>query len=206
MRKRRTRNHVIADLSANHFEKQVLLCGFTVERTVHDYGVDMLLFTFTDEGEIENETVSIQLKATDNLALLRDEETIAITLDRADLDYWRAERFPVILVVYDAVSDIAYWLHIQSYFLQDRGRNLTMVGNSVTVHIRRTDVVNIEAVRQFANFKAQVLDQLRGVVSYEARHAHVRAARKSTGRSGLSFDAHFRGGRATLGQPRIRCH
>lgn len=30
MRKRRTREHVIADLSVNHVERLVLLCGWTV--------------------------------------------------------------------------------------------------------------------------------------------------------------------------------
>lgn len=55
MRKRRTRNHIIADLSANHVEKHVLHCGFTVERMVHDYGVDLLLYTYSPEGEIEDE-------------------------------------------------------------------------------------------------------------------------------------------------------
>jgi hypothetical protein len=33
MRKRRTREHVIADLSVNHVERLVLRCGWTVERT-----------------------------------------------------------------------------------------------------------------------------------------------------------------------------
>jgi hypothetical protein len=40
-RKTRTREHVIADLAVNHVERQVLLCGFTLERIVHDYGLDL---------------------------------------------------------------------------------------------------------------------------------------------------------------------
>ena len=39
-RKRWTRGHVIADLSANHVERFVLECGFAAEVTRHDYGVD----------------------------------------------------------------------------------------------------------------------------------------------------------------------
>jgi len=39
-RKRRTREHVIADLSANHVERHVLRSGHTVERLVHDYGIE----------------------------------------------------------------------------------------------------------------------------------------------------------------------
>jgi hypothetical protein len=39
MRKRRTREHVIADLSVNHVERMVLRCGWTVERVRRDYGL-----------------------------------------------------------------------------------------------------------------------------------------------------------------------
>ena len=52
-RKRRTREHVIADLSANHVEKQALLCGFSVERVRHDYGIDLIWFTYDEHGEVE---------------------------------------------------------------------------------------------------------------------------------------------------------
>jgi len=37
-RKRRMREHVIADLSVHHVEGLVLKCGFTVQRIVADYG------------------------------------------------------------------------------------------------------------------------------------------------------------------------
>ncbi len=52
-RKRRTREHVIADLSVNYVERQVLLCGFTVERRWHDYGFDLFMNTYDPNGEIE---------------------------------------------------------------------------------------------------------------------------------------------------------
>jgi hypothetical protein len=42
-RKRRTREHVLADLSANYVEKQALLCWFTVERVRLDYGIDLIM-------------------------------------------------------------------------------------------------------------------------------------------------------------------
>ena len=52
-RKRRTREHVIADLSVNFVERQVLLCGHTVERVRADYGYDLLLSTYDPKGEVE---------------------------------------------------------------------------------------------------------------------------------------------------------
>src|SRR5262249_54094421 len=48
--KTRTREHIVADLAVNHVERQVLLCGYTVERIAHDYGLDLILFTYTAAG------------------------------------------------------------------------------------------------------------------------------------------------------------
>jgi hypothetical protein len=62
VRKRRTRSHIIADLSANHIERHVLLCGHTVERVIHDYGVDLLLNTYTADGEMETRSSRYSLK------------------------------------------------------------------------------------------------------------------------------------------------
>src|SRR5262245_34338564 len=64
MRKRRTREHVIADRSVHHVEGFVLRCGWTVERTRHDYGIDLFRETYHVDGEVENGWVSFQLKAT----------------------------------------------------------------------------------------------------------------------------------------------
>ncbi len=90
-RKRRTRQHVIADLSANHGEYYALRCGFSVERAVHDYGIDLVLFTYNDEGEVENGQVFMQLKATDHLRLATRQQAIRIGIKRADLELWLAE-------------------------------------------------------------------------------------------------------------------
>ena len=160
MRKRRTRNHIIADLSANYVERHVLLCGYTVERVIHDYGIDMLLYTYTPEGEVENETIGIQLKATDHLLLSRDRQTIAYSVDRSDLEYWLGERYPVILIIYDAQDDVAYWVYVQDYARNVQAVPLELVGATMTVHLHRSQIVNSDAVRQFAIYKAQVSLQL----------------------------------------------
>ncbi len=160
MRKRRTRSHVIADLSANHFERHALLCGYSVERIASDYGVDLLLYTYNADGEIENEMLKVQLKATDNVMLRQDGQAIGFVVQRADLDYWLGERLPVLLVVYDAPADTAYWLHIQSYFQQQTDFDLTLIGDTITVYLNRNDVVDASAMRRFARLKADVLSQV----------------------------------------------
>lgn len=159
---------MIADLSVNHVERHVLLNGHVIERTEHDYGTDLTLVTFADDGEVENGQILLQLKATDELVILRDEQTIAFPLDRADLELWLREPMPYILIVYDAQEDKAYWLYIQEYFENRADAGLDLVGRSITVHLSKTNVVNEDAIRTFVRYKADVLRQTERIVRHNA--------------------------------------
>ncbi len=140
-RKRRTREHVIADLSANFVERKVLECGHVLEIRTKDYGLDATLVTFDADGEIENGFCELQLKATDHLKVSADGMTVAQRVSVRDLKSWLFELFPVILVVYDAVEDRAFWLDIQAYAVNasievDEVRTMTLrvpVANAVTI-------------------------------------------------------------------------
>ena len=65
--KTRTRQHVLTDLSVNHLERQVLLCGYTLHRVQSDYGYDLVMTTYRKSGEIEPGSVYFQVKATNRL-------------------------------------------------------------------------------------------------------------------------------------------
>jgi hypothetical protein len=106
-RKLRTREHVIADLSVNHVERQALLCGYSLERILHDYGIDLLLFTFTTGGEVESGYILLQAKATERLTWLRSGQHATFRIERSDLVGWLHEFLPVILIVYEASADRA---------------------------------------------------------------------------------------------------
>lgn len=121
VRKRRTRAHVISDLSVNFVERQALLCGFTVERMVHDYGVDLEIFTFNRRGEIEEGKVLVQVKATERLRITEGQASFPFRILRSDLILWLAQPMPVILVVYDAAQDMAYWVYVQNDFAKRKG-------------------------------------------------------------------------------------
>jgi hypothetical protein len=166
LRKRRTRSHIIADLSVNHFERHALLCGYTVERVEHDYGVDLILYTYDANGEPESDAISIQMKATDHLTILEDQQTIAFVVEQADLDSWLAQTMPLILILYDAVAEIAYWLYIQAYFTRQLGFDVARTGKTVTVHVPKSNVVDQAAIRRFAEFKADVARQTKGAVHH----------------------------------------
>ncbi len=49
-RKRRTRQHVIAAQSANHVERFIIDEGHTVQRAEYDYGYDLNLITYDEQG------------------------------------------------------------------------------------------------------------------------------------------------------------
>ena len=48
-RKRRTRAHILEDLSINHLEYFVFRCGFATQRIYTDYGLDLILYTFDNK-------------------------------------------------------------------------------------------------------------------------------------------------------------
>jgi hypothetical protein len=165
-RKRRTREHIIADLSVNHVERHILLCGWTVQRAAHDYGIDLEMRTYDRQGEIENGQVYLQLKATDHLKVSADGQEIPWRLERADLCAWIEEPWPVIVVVYDAAADTAYWLYVQAYFAKQKGFNAKRGSRTVTVRIPRSRRLDGEAVQGFARFRDAVMAQTRGKVEH----------------------------------------
>ena len=142
-------------MSANHVERYVLRCGFTVERFVHDYGIDLALFTYGASGEVEIGHVYLQLKATDRLTVHVDRAAIAFPVRRADLERWLREPLPCILIVYDAQADVAYWLYLQAYFSQLTSFSLAEAGETVTVYLPQANVVDETAIRHFARYRDQ---------------------------------------------------
>lgn len=124
------------------------------------------MFTYDINGEIENGQVYIQLKATDYLKTLTDEKTIAFKLARADLELWLFEPMPCILVIYDSQSSQAYWLYLQAYFENIKGFNIAQLGESVTVYLPKTNIIDVEAIKQFKQYRDDVLSQLKGVIRH----------------------------------------
>src|SRR5262245_60185753 len=113
-RKRRTREHVLADLSINHVERFILEEGHTAQRQTADYGYDLVLYTFDEQGYCEPGPVSIQLKAAETLHAVGSD--YVFDLDVRDYNLWIQEKLPVILILFDASRRRAYWLAIQDYF------------------------------------------------------------------------------------------
>jgi Domain of unknown function (DUF4365) len=123
-----------------------------VQRVTADYGLDIVIRTFDARGQIENGEVPCQVKATDHLPLLAERAVIPWRVQASDLRHWLNEPMPVILIIYDAAADKAYWLNVQQYF-QGRRTELGEVGRTVTLHVPVANVVNEVAVKEFARYR-----------------------------------------------------
>lgn len=159
-RKRRTREHVIEDLSENHLERLVLLRGHILRRPARDYGVDVTMFHFAHDGQIENGEIRFQLKATDRLRKIDEGATLSIPIQSGDLNSWCKETYPFILVLFDATSESAFWLDAKEY-VQRNPKPTSGKQKTVNVHIPVTNALNIDAIDLFRQKSLQVIARLR---------------------------------------------
>lgn len=132
-RKRRTRQHVIADQSVHHVRGLILDEGFTSEIFARDYGYDLQMVTFDAEGYLEPGLTYFQIKASDRLTKVgRD---YIFDLDIRDYNLWIYEQTQVILVLYDAIHRRAYWLDVRRYFAENEGCRPSVGARFVRVRI-----------------------------------------------------------------------
>lgn len=141
--KQRTREHIIADLSVNFAERQILLAGFVAERVFFDYGYDLTVRTFDENGNIERGCYFLQLKASDAPAYSSNREFVSVRVDSRDAEAWREEVLPVGLIVYDAQSEQAFWTHFQA----------EPVTEAQTIRISTLQVSDRQAVRTLREIK-----------------------------------------------------
>lgn len=154
--KQRTREHVIAALSVNYVERLVLKCGYVVQRCAPDYSYDLQLETFDEQGKREPDCIPIQLKATDNIREyeLATEASFSIPISVKDYRVWVEELMPVLLILYDANLEEAYWLDVQDY---DRTQQPQPEGDSVRLRIPRMQVFGVQIIRLMRERKQEIL-------------------------------------------------
>ena len=148
MKKLRTRQHIIEDLGLNHNERQILLTGNIFRRFKdYDYGYDGQMETFDDQGEAVNNTIMVQLKSTDSIQLSPKKEGYIVDLSKRDLELWLTCPYPVLLILYDAKKEIAYFEDLQTYFNKNR-LLLKNVNKFVRVNLSPKSVFNVTAIQQ----------------------------------------------------------
>lgn len=159
-RKRRTREHVIADLGENHLERKVLLRGHLLRRPERDYGVDATMFHFAENGEIENGEVRFQLKSTDELKIIKRGTTISYPIKTGDLHYWSLELYPFMLIVFDAANEKAFWLDVQRY-VRENPDALNPDNQTVNVHIPVSNTLTVRSIDSFRRMSLEMIAKLR---------------------------------------------
>lgn len=156
-RPRRTRQHVIASLSHNYVERLILLRGHTASRRTEDYGYDLYVETYDQDGYVENGEIRIQLKATNRLADLRRGGALGVDIDARYYELWVNEPMPVFLIVYDARETRAYWVDIGRYFTADSSRRPRLGARTIRVRIPVTNEFTEETVDYMRGRKAEIL-------------------------------------------------
>ncbi len=163
-RKKRTRQHVIAAQSVNYVERFILDEGHTAERTASDYGYDLTMYTYDEEGYAEEGSVYLQLKASEKITPLGDD--FVFDVDLRDYALWTAEPMPVILILFDASRRRAYWVYVQRYFAQKASRQPRMSAKTVRVRVPKRQAVTHAAIRMLRSYRRRVLEQLEGAIDH----------------------------------------
>lgn len=156
-RKQRTRQHVIADLSVHHVERFILEAGHTAQRLGSDYGYDLLVSTFDDQGYVEPGSIYLQLKAMETLNA--GQTDYLYDLDIRDYNLWIRERMPVVLILFDASRRRAYWLAIQRYFGEDDARRPKKGAKTIRIRVPRRQALNGRAIAKMRQLKWAVIQQ-----------------------------------------------
>jgi hypothetical protein len=159
-RKRRTREHVIADLSVHYVEGFILEEGHVAQQFDHDYGYDLLMSTYDERGYLEPGFTNLQLKAAETLD--RVDAGYVYDVDIRDYNLWMHERIPVILILFDVSRRRAYWLHIQAYFGEGTGRQPKRGAKTVRVRVPGRQSVTGRAVSKWRQLKWEAWSQVSG--------------------------------------------
>jgi hypothetical protein len=166
LRKQRTREHVIASICANHVERFVVHLGHTVECFENDYGYDFTMFTYDDRGYAEPGYVFLQLKATDRPVKHGKLPFYRLRISIKDYHLWNAEPMPVVLILYDAGSQNAFWFYVQRHFEQNPSRRPKKGVMSVQIQIPVANLVGAETIHELRSWKKRVTAKSRRRVSH----------------------------------------
>ena len=152
MRKQRTRQHCIEDLGFNYIERQILYAGCTMQKYQFDYGYDAFINTYNEKGEYENGNILIQLKSTDNLKLIESKKVIVYDLSSRDLELWLYSDSPVLIIIYDAIKELGFWIDLLDYFKKNQ-EILKKVNKFVRIYIPIENVFSDKTVQRFRQIK-----------------------------------------------------
>ena len=111
-------------------------------------------------------TEYLQLKSTDNIGKYRRSEGYSYPFEIEYLEIWINEPMPVILILFDAINERAYWTYLQAYVRKTRFPTNTGK-KSFTVRFGEDNVVSTEAVCKWKKYKDRILSQSKGNITHD---------------------------------------
>lgn len=168
IRPRRTHEHVIASQSHNYIEKFFIDKGHTVARPPEDYGTDVMVNTFDQNGYAENGDIRLQLKGRSKFTYSKNGSHIRFQIEAKHYDLWLNEPYPIFLVLYDASKIIAYYLYLQECFTAGFARKPRAKATWMTVRVPVANAFTEQTVDYMRERKAAVLHQIRGRITHES--------------------------------------
>ena len=160
---RRTKQHLIADLSVNHVERIFLEAGHVPMGIPKDYGYDLTVTTHNSNGFAESGLIYLQLKAARRLKQASSGNGYKFSIHRKHYNLWRNEPAPVFLIRYCATTKRAYYLYLQPYF-QAHGSLFKNGAKSATIFIPHSHTFDATAVKYMHERKRHILKQLNTTV------------------------------------------
>ena len=106
-----------------------------------------MINTFDEIGQANNLIFMVQLKSTDFIELSPQKGGFIVDLSKRDLELWLKSRLPVLLILYDAQAEIAYFVDLQAYFNENR-LLLENIRKFVRIFLPPTAVFDKKAVKE----------------------------------------------------------
>lgn len=110
----------------------------------------------TDE-ELEKGYLPVQVKATEMVRRISNEAAIAVTISRRAIEGWLDDVSPVLLVLYDASTEVAYFLLVKNTHVVQQVAKSS--GTTVTLRIAVSDILNASTVKTLHQHKNRVFGE-----------------------------------------------
>ncbi len=99
----------------------------------------------------------MQVKATDHPRRRQQVSALTLRVQRRDLLSWSTELYPVILVLYDATADQAFWMHVQGELQGGKLFEMARRGATIALQVPLEQRLDNEAIHAFRQLKALAL-------------------------------------------------
>lgn len=88
----------------------------------------------------------------------RGGDALVDDVDIRDYNLWVREVSPVVLILYDATSEVAYWLPIQRYFKEPATRPRKRGAKTVRIRVPLKNALTRPAIAEMRRLKWEALD------------------------------------------------